>query len=338
MSRLIDALGCRNQGRAPIWLMRQAGRYLPSYRKLKEGRTLWEMFHDPETVVKVTLLPVDLLEVDGAILFTDILTVLEGLGIAYDFQEGVGPIVIDPPSNLCMRSPEEAYAHIKSAIQMLKQELKIPLLGFAGAPFTIASYMIEGRSSSDLKKTKQWLYQERSSFQKLIEDVTEATIAYLHYQIDAGIEAIQLFDTWANALGLEEFQEFSLKPMKAILEALAPRAIPTILFCRGSCLFAEELASLAPSAISLDWGYDLKKMRQKIPSSIAIQGNLDPMALFAPREILEKKVEKLLASMEGDPGYIFNLGHGILPETPLQNVQHMVDYVRNRSSPFAQAQ
>src|SRR3984957_16557955 len=154
MARLLKALKCQNEGRPPVWLMRQAGRYLPQYRKLKEGRSLFEMFHNREAIVEVSLLPVDLLQVDAAILFSDILTVLDGLNIRYDFQDGIGPVVFDPPSAIARVEPLEAYAHIIDAIGLLKQELKIPLLGFAGAPFTIASYIIEGKTSRDLRKTK----------------------------------------------------------------------------------------------------------------------------------------------------------------------------------------
>ncbi|MBI3900760.1 MAG: uroporphyrinogen decarboxylase, partial [Chlamydiia bacterium] len=287
--------------------------------------------HDTETVVETTILPVDLLGVDGAILFTDILTLLEGLSIRYDFQEGIGPVILDPPSAIHIRPPEEVYGYLTQAIYLLKKELKVPLLGFAGAPFTIASYCIEGKSSHDLKKTKEWMYRDPRGFHQLLETITEATIAYLHIQIDAGVQAIQLFDSWANALPYEEFLLYSLAPLKRITEAIKTRGIPIILFGRGRSLFVEELASLSPAAISLDWSGDLPSLRCKIPSSIAVQGNLDPMALYSPRPLLQERVERLLKRMEGDPGYIFNLGHGLLPDTPIENVHFLVDYVHNRS-------
>jgi uroporphyrinogen decarboxylase len=318
--------------------MRQAGRYLPQYRKLKAGRSLYEMFHNPATVVEVTRLPVDFLGVDGAILFSDILTVLEGLNIRYDFQDGIGPLVLDPPSALCKIDPEEVYGHITESIRLLKQELKVPLLGFAGAPFTIASYIIEGKTSRDLRKTKKWLYCDPASFKQILATITEATIAYLNAQIDAGVDALQLFDSWASALGVEEFRVFSLEPIRQIVEAMKRRHVPLILFCKGSCLFAEELASLAPTAISLDWCGDLPKIRKIIPPSIALQGNLDPMSLYAPQKEIGKRVDDLLHQMRHDRGYIFNLGHGLLPDTPVENVQFLVDYVRNRSQTFAEVQ
>lgn len=338
MSRLIDALNCRNEGRPPIWLMRQAGRYLPEYRSLKKGRALFEMFHDTETIVEVTLLPIDILGVDGAILFSDILTVLDGLNISYDFKEGIGPVVAETSDDqICRVNPNEAYSHIIESIKLLKKELKVPLLGFAGAPFTIASYILEGKTSRDLRKTKELLYRDPIRFHELLDKITDATIDYLNCQIDAGVEAVQIFDSWANALPLEEFREFSLKYMGKIVAALKRKKVPVILFCRGSCFFAEELASLSPAAISLDWSGDLAQGRKLIHPSIAVQGNLDPMALYASPEEIGRRVDLLLNKMSGEPGYIFNLGHGLLPDIPVDHVKFLVDHVRG-SPAFAQAQ
>ncbi len=325
---LLDALQCRNTGRPPIWLMRQAGRYLPEYRAMRRGRSLLEMFHCPKTIVEVTELPLNILNVDAAILFSDILTVFDGMQIRYDFQDQVGPVVFDSADAIQMRKPEEAYSHVIQGIETLKKRLEVPLLGFAGAPFTIASYLIEGKSSRDLKKTKQWLYREPESFSKLLDQITEATIAYLKCQIAAGVDAVQLFDSWANSLGIWEFREYCLKPMGKILKALD---IPVILFCRGSSLFAEELATLNPAAISIDWSGDLPTIRKSIPKTIAVQGNLDPMLLYGSQPQIAAAADRLLDGMRGDPGYIFNLGHGLLPDIPVENVKFLVDYVRLRS-------
>lgn len=326
---LLEALQCRNSGRPPIWLMRQAGRYLPEYQAMRRGRSLLEMFHDPKTIVEVTALPLEILHVDAAILFSDILTVLDGMQIHYDFQENVGPVVFDSPEMIKSRAAEDAYPHIIQSIETLKKQLSVPLLGFAGAPFTIASYLIEKRSSRDLKKTKQWLYREPESFTKLLDQITEATIAYLKCQIKAGVDAVQLFDSWANALNVWEFREYSLKPMQKIIEALD---IPVIVFCRGSSLFAKELATLKPAAISIDWSGDLPTIRQSIPKTIALQGNLDPMLLYGSQKQIAAAIDRLLDGMTDDPGYIFNLGHGLLPDIPVKNVKFMVDYVRLRSA------
>lgn len=326
---LMDALQCRNQGRPPIWLMRQAGRYLPEYRAMRRGRSLLEMFHCPKTIVETTELPLEVLKVDAAILFSDILTVFDGMQIRYDFQEDIGPVVFDSADAVEMRNPYDAYSRILQAIQILKKRLSVPLLGFAGAPFTVASYLIEGKSSRDLKKTKQLLYREPETFNRLLDQITEATIAYLKCQIEAGVDAVQLFDSWANSLGIWEFREYCLKPMQKILEAVEA---PMILFCRGSSLFAPELASLNPAAISIDWSGDLPAIRKSIPKTIALQGNLDPMLLYGSQTHIAAAIDRLLDGMHGDPGYIFNLGHGLLPDIPVKNVKFMVDYVRLRST------
>ncbi len=322
---LLDALHCRNKKRPPIWLMRQAGRYLPEYRALREGRTLLDMFHDPKTIVEVTKLPLDILQVDAAILFSDILTVFDGLGIRYDFQEGVGPVVQDSPDRIEMQDPHVAYVNVIEAIEQLKEELEVPLLGFAGAPFTVASYLIEGGSSRDLKKTKQWLFRDPEGFTKLLDQITVATIEYLNCQVRAGVDAIQLFDSWANALSIYEFRTYCLEPMRKIMKAVDH---PTLLFCRGSSLFAPELAKLQPAAISVDWSGDLLAIRDQIPRSIALQGNLDPMLLYASKEKIAEGADRLLFGMKDDPGFIFNLGHGLLPDIPVENVKFLVDHVR----------
>lgn len=325
----LEALHCRNTDRPPIWLMRQAGRYLPEYQALRRGRSLLEMFHDPKTIVEVTELPLRILNVDAAILFSDILTVLDGMQLRYDFQDNVGPVVFDSIDAIKLRPPHDAYSPVIHSIETLKKRLHVPLLGFAGAPFTIASYLIEGKSSRDLKKTKQLLFREPDTFQHLLDQITEATIQYLRSQIEAGVDAIQLFDSWANALGMWEFQQYSLKPMKKIIAALE---IPVIVFCRGSSFFAPQLATLNPAAISIDWSGDLPTIRQTIPKTIALQGNLDPMLLYGSQMQIACAIDRLLEGMKGDPGFIFNLGHGVLPDTPVKNVKFMVDYVRLKSS------
>lgn len=333
---LLNALHCHNQERPPIWLMRQAGRYLQEYQVMRKGRRLYDLFHDLEAIIQATLLPINLLQVDAAILFTDILTVLEGLSIRYDFVDGTGPVVHALPDELLMIEPQTAYAHITSAIRALKKELSVPLLGFAGAPFTIACYLIEGKTSRDQAKTKRRLFSDPAGFQELIDTLTTATIAYLNCQIDAGVDAVQLFDSWASALGVWEFREYCLKPMQKIVSAIKPR-VPIILFCRGSSLFASELASLKPSAISIDWSGDLPTIRKGIPRTIALQGNLDPMVLYGTRAGIEQATDRLLEGMQKEPGYIFNLGHGVLPDTPADHVKFLVDYVRTRSEAFAAA-
>ncbi|MCH9608862.1 MAG: Uroporphyrinogen decarboxylase [Chlamydiales bacterium] len=318
---LLDALTCKNKNRAPIWLMRQAGRYLPDYAAFKKRQSLLEMFHDPKTIVEVTKLPFASFPLDGAILFSDILTVLNGLGVSYTFDPG-------PKIDFSHFKPKKnAYPHIKIAIEQLKQELSVPLLGFAGAPFTIASYLIEGETTKTFLKMKRMLFTKPKEFEKMLDQVTEETITYLNLQIDAGVDAIQLFDSWANHIGPDEFRRFSLPYLEQIVKAIKPK-VPVIVFARG--MHAMDIAKIAPSAISLDWSYDLPKMRKRIDRSIALQGNLDPTILYGDQTMIEERASRILNAMEGDPGYIFNLGHGILPDIPFENVKFLVNYVRSR--------
>lgn len=327
-SLFLDALNCSNHThRPPIWLMRQAGRYLKSYRDLRLRYSLIEMFHHPEIIVEVTQQPLRILNLDAAIVFADLLTVLDGLGIRWNFEEGQGPIILDPVETITKIQPaEEVYAYLGEAIRQLKQELSLPLIGFAGAPFTVASYLIERKSSKDHLLTKQWMYRDPKMFHKLLQTVADAVIDLLNYQIDAGVDALQIFDSWAGVLTTPDFKEVSLHYFDYILKRIKNPKIPVILFCRGSSFFAKELASLAPAAISIDWQGELSTIRTQIPT-IALQGNLDPAVLFGPREKIKQETERILSSMQNDPGYIFNLGHGILPGTPFENVQFLVDLV-----------
>lgn len=332
---LLEALACRNQGRPPIWLMRQAGRYLPQYRALREKHSLLKLFHTPDLIVEVTMQPVSLLGVDAAILFSDILIVLDALKIKYDFQEKKGPI-IEPLSfgeklkTTSFHETKDTLSFVFEAIAALKNELKVPLIGFAGAPLTIASYLIEGGSSREFKKVKEWLYTSPESFDQLLEGICKVIGDFVELQIEAGVEAIQLFDSWANILPYSQFKSCSLKFLDILIKRVKGR-VPVILFCRNSAQVAKELSSIAPQGISIDWTGDLRTARQLIGPNIALQGNLDPSIFYGSIEEIEKEAEALLASMEGDPGYIFNLGHGMLPDAPVEKVMHLIRYVQERN-------
>lgn len=331
-SIFLNALQGKNQGRPPIWMMRQAGRYMPEYKILRKKQSLLQMFHDVEKIVEVTLLPIDLLNVDAAILFSDILSVCDGLGKPWDFEEGKGPILSEPVTpgwKFHKKSPQEAYSHITFAISELKKRLKVPLLGFAGAPFTVASYLIEGGSSKDLHKTKTWAYTDPASFHRLLDEIAQETIQYLNCQIDAGVDAVQLFDSWAGVLDTPSFHALSLHYMEKILKGI--KKVPVILFCKGACFFAEEIAKIKPAAISLDWCGQVHKIREKLPH-MPLQGNLDPMVLCGTKERIKMEADRILASMRNDPGYIFNLGHGILPQTPFENVRFLVNHVTSQQA------
>lgn len=334
-NRILHALRCRNEGRPPIWIMRQAGRYMPEYRALRGKYSFIEMCHQPELVAEVTQMPLKVFGMDAAILFSDILVIPEALGVGLRFEDGVGPIIERP-----MRSEKDIDAlpipdiasslkYVSDAIKLLQGQLKVPLLGFCGAPFTVASYMIEGGSSRDMKKTKQWMLKNPDSFHRLLTKITNSTIDYLNLQIASGVHAIQIFDSWAHVLGHHQFREFSLAYLKKLMDGVKKTNIPVILFCRGSSVFATQLAELSPAAISLDWNSNIAKMRSEISTTIALQGNLDPDILYADNAKIRAEAKLMANSMHGDKGYIFNLGHGIHPDTPTDAVKTLVDTIKS---------
>lgn len=330
---LIEALHCRNKERAPVWLMRQAGRYMPEYRALRSRHSFLEMCHTPELIAEITQQPLRAFGMDAAILFSDILVIPEALKVGLRFEDGAGPIIDRPISsaadvaNLPKVNMREALDYVAQGIKLLLPSLNVPLIGFCGAPFTLASYMIEGKTSRDMRKTKQWMLRDPASFHALLDRLADDAITYLEMQIEAGVEAVQIFDSWAGVLGHAQFHEFSLAYLKKIADRIKLK-VPVILFCRGASVFAEDLAKVNPSAIGIDWNAQLSTVRSKIPSSIALQGNLDPDMLYAPLPKLKKEVTSLLDSMKGDKGFIFNLGHGITPEVPVEAVRELVDTVK----------
>ncbi len=319
----LDALKGKNQGRPPLWLMRQAGRYMPEYRALRERVSLWELFHNSELAAEVTLLPIKRFGFDAAIVFSDILVIAEAFGLTLSFPEGKGPQVhprletARDIENLQQRPIVETLGFVKRTIELLKPALNVPLIGFCGGPFTVASYM--------MRDAKKWLCSDPTSFHLLLDKLTQASIEYLSMQVAAGAQAIQVFDSWANLLDSQEFEELSLRYLQRIVDAID---VPVILFCRGSSLRAHKLASIRPAAISFDWEGDLSAISHTLPQGIAVQGNLDPNLLRGDPEILRESVKRLLGSMRNHPGYICNLGHGILPDTPVENVQLLVEEVQ----------
>lgn len=320
--------------RPPVWLMRQAGRYMPEYRAIRAKYSFLEMCRQPELAATITQQPLKAFGMDAAILFSDILVIADALGITVHFEDGVGPIIekaLNTEKDVTLlqkRTIKETLGYVAQAISLLKPLLQVPLIGFCGAPFTVASYFIEGKSSRDLKKTKRWMLSQPDSFHQLLEKITECTIDYLEMQIAAGIDAIQIFDSWASVLAHAQFEEFSLEYLRKILNRIQHRNIPVILFAKGSSVFAKPLTHLNPAAISLDWNCDITQMRKIVPSHIALQGNLDPDILLAPNNIIRKEVQRILKGMKKDPGYVFNLGHGISPDVPTDAVKTLVDCVK----------
>lgn len=333
----LQAVCCQNSARAPVWIMRQAGRYLPDYRALRKKYSFMEMVHNPEIAAEVTLMPIHTFGMDAAILFSDILVVAEAFGVGLHFKEGSGPIIDRPLHNavqvdqLPAIHPAEKFHFIGEAIKQLVPNLNVPLIGFCGGPFTVASYMIEGGSSRDLLKTKRWMLHDPASFHRLLTRITKCSIDYLEMQIDAGVHAVQIFDSWANYLGYPQFKEYCLSYLKQIVDKLHYRKIPIILFCRGSSVYAKDLASLNPAAVSVDWNADLAQIRSQVPKNVALQGNLDPDVLYAPLNVIKQETTRLLQAMGNDPGYIFNLGHGIKPDMDPEAVMTLVETVKNFS-------
>ncbi|SJN31401.1 uroporphyrinogen decarboxylase [Sphingobacterium sp. JB170] len=331
---LIRAAQLQQTERPPVWMMRQAGRFMPEYWEIKNKYSFLEMCKTPEIAADVTMLPVDLLGIDAAILFSDILVTAEAMGGDLSFEQGVGPRFSNPirskadAANLSVDCLDK-LSYVPDAIKVIQQRLdgKLPLIGFAGAPFTILSYLVEGGSSKDFKKTKLMLNNEPELAHSILQKIADVTIQYLNLQIDAGVNAVQLFDSWALALSWNDYREFSHK-YNAYILANIKRSVPVISFCKGSSVFAPIMAEAKPDVISVDWNADLKIIKQSLPSGIAVQGNLDPFVLYADKAVIRKKILDLFERMRGEGGFIFNLGHGIMPDIPFDNVKYAIDVVK----------
>jgi uroporphyrinogen decarboxylase len=333
-----DALSCKNEDRPPLWLMRQAGRYLPSYRALRGRYSLETLFHHPELAAQVTLQPFEYFPFDASILFSDILLLLE----AFDFnvvypQEG-GPFIENPPINLHdlarikYSNVEERLSFVAETIRLLRKKLQVPLLGFCGAPVTLAAYLLGRPSKDDLKPLKSLLYQHPEEMEIFLQKIARASAEYLRMQIQAGAQAIQIFESWAGALPYELFVKFSLPFLKTLVDCVKENGVPVILFCRGSSLWVNELAELNPTAISFDTQGDLPSLASRVPKSIAIQGNLDPLLLLQHPDLVEEKARKLMQSMMEEKRFIMNLGHGVLPESRLDSIKRLVEVSRSAFS------
>ncbi len=336
-SLYLDAATCKPTSRPPIWMMRQAGRYLPEYRALRQQHGFMQMMKTPELATEITVQPIRRFGMDAAILFCDILVTAEALGSQLHFDEGIGPVIDNPIRTaedlLLMHQPdvEDVIGYVAKAIHMIKKELAstgTPLIGFCGAPFTVASYMIEGRGSVDLKKVKTIIGNQPEVLMALLDKLTDVSITYLTMQAKAGVNALQIFDTWAGLLSYRDFETFALPPIKRMIAALKPLGLPISVYCRHSGTFAPLLATTGASVISLDWQCNLADMRVLIPETIGLQGNLDPYLLLASEPVLKQRVIEILESMRGKPGFIFNLGHGVFPEVNPERVRLVVETVR----------
>ncbi|UCC49864.1 MAG: uroporphyrinogen decarboxylase [Gemmatimonadota bacterium] len=330
---------CRREpvGRVPVWLMRQAGRYMPEYRALREKHSILELCRTPELAAQVTLQPIQRFDLDAAIIFADILLPLEGLGVGLHFAVGEGPVIENP-----VRAPEDVagltsfdpvvdLGYVLEAIRIVRRELegRVPLIGFAAAPFTLASYMIEGGSSRQYLLVKSFMYQHPQVWDRLMRLVREVTRDYLAAQIEAGAQAIQMFDSWVGCLSPDDYRAYVLPHSRWVLEGLAEYSVPRIHFGTVTATLLEDMKQAGGEVIGVDWRIPIGRARGIIGPDFALQGNLDPAMLLAPRELLVRQVREILEEAGAAKGYIFNLGHGVLPPTPMENVDAVVETVHS---------
>ncbi|HET9911102.1 MAG TPA: uroporphyrinogen decarboxylase [Anaerolineales bacterium] len=322
----------------PVWFMRQAGRYMPEYRAIREKYSLLEICYHPELAAEVTLQPVRALGVDAAILFADILLPAIPLGVGLEFARGEGPVLQNPVrtmedvKRLQPVHPEKDLGYVMEAIRILRSELSIPLIGFCGAPFTVASYIVEGGSSREFLKTKMVMYSTPEVWHALMETLSGVLAEYLVAQIRAGAQAVQVFDSWVGALSPQDYEKFVLPYSQKVLQAAKAENVPVIHFGTNTTTLLPLMKRAGGDVIGLDWRIPLDDGWSLLGSDVAVQGNLDPAILFAPLPEIKVRVQDILRRAAGRPGHIFNLGHGILQHTPVENVKAVVDMAHEFSA------
>jgi uroporphyrinogen decarboxylase len=331
---------CRREAveRPPVWMMRQAGRYLPQYRKVRERADFLTMVGTPELAVEVTLQPVDILGVDAAIIFSDILVIPQAMGMKLSVEDGIGPRFHDPlraPGDFARLKdivPEEHLGYVLDALRLARRELegRVPLIGFAGAPWTLASYMIEGGGSKGFTTAKRFLAEEPAAAHRLLSRLAKAVGAFLKAQVSAGAQVVQLFDSWANALGPEDFRAFALPYLAEAVHIAKSAGAPVIAFAPGAGWALEEIArATGADVLGVDWQTEATVAnRRAAPFPVALQGNLDPCWLYAPPDVIRERTIAMLRAF-GGRGHIANLGHGILPDVPVEHARVFVDTVKS---------
>lgn len=335
--RFLDACWGKPVDRTPVWLMRQAGRYLPEYMAVRSKCTFLELCKTPELAAEVTIQPVDILGVDAAIMFSDILTPVEPMGMKLDFVPG--PVFESPIRSMAdvekLRIPqmEQDVPYVLETIKILRRELagKVPLIGFGGAPFTLACYMVEGKGSKDFAQIKRMMYAAPDVYAALMEKITTMSIEYLNAQIAAGAQCIQIFDTWGGILSPADYERYVIPYTTRLINGLNRMETPVIHFVKGSGAMLDTVKKAGGDVMGLDWHVNLGAARDLIGPKMAVQGNLDPTVLYATPEIIEREVKRVLDENAGRPGHIFNLGHGILPTVPPENAKFMVECVHRLS-------
>jgi uroporphyrinogen decarboxylase len=328
--------------RTPVWLLRQAGRYMAEYRALREKHSMLELVRTPELAAEVTLMPVDAFGVDAAIVFSDILPPLVGMGLDLEFVKGDGPRIRNPISRprdvdlLAVPPAEETMAGTLEAIALVRGELEprdVPVIGFAGAPFTLASYAIEGGSSKDFSRTKAFMLSEPAAWRRLLAKLVTMQADYLLAQVRSGAQALQVFDSWAGrALGRSDYLRYVAPHNRELFAAVARGGVPVINFSLGTSAYLEDAAGCGGDVVGLDWQLPLDEAWQRVGLDRPVQGNLDPAALLAPWRELQPRIDDVLDRAGGRPGHVFNVGHGLVPQTPPHNVRRLVEHVRERTS------
>ncbi len=338
--RVIRALLGQEVDYTPLWLMRQAGRYLPEYRALREkAGSFLAMSTNPDLATEITLQPLERYDLDAAILFSDILMIPHAMNLGLKFASGEGPIFERPVrsakdvEDLPIPDPLDDLGYVIKAVELIKRDLanKVPLIGFAGSPWTVATYMVEGRSSKNFVTIKRMLYNEPELLHKLLRKISKATIAYCYAQLEAGADAIMLFDTWGGVLRPQDYFEFSLHYMQDIITrlptALNGRKFPKIIFTKNGGQHLERIADTEVDAIGLDWTIDIGEAKARVGDRVALQGNLDPAILYAKPEVIAKAAGEIIQAVGAHKGHVFNLGHGITPEVNPEHVAALIEAV-----------
>jgi len=334
----LDACYGKKTSHTPVWYMRQAGRYMPEYRKLKEKHTILEIIKTPELAAQVALQPIHILNVDAAILFADIMTPLVGIGVDLDIVESIGPVIKNPIRTskdvkaLRKLEPAEDIPYLLETIKILKKELtnKVPVIGFSAAPFTLASYLVEGKPTRDFIQTKTFMYNDIKGWDLLMKKLSDLIIVYLQSQVKAGVQALQLFDSWVGSLSEEDYIAYVLPYTKRIFETLRSENVPLIHFGTNTAGLLHSFASVDCDVIGVDWRMPISKAWKVLSYQKAIQGNLDPVILLSDFSVVKKHVEAIFTSLPKREGFIFNLGHGVCQQTPVENLIKLTEYIHQK--------
>ncbi len=340
----INALLKKEVTRTPIWVMRQAGRYLPEYRATrKKAGDFLTLCKSSDLACEVTLQPLERFDLDAAILFSDILTIPDAMGLGLHFVEGEGPKFTNPLNTLQdienLKKPDvsQELSYVSEAVSVIKKNLKgrVPLIGFTGSPWTLATYMIEGGSSKTFSKVKGLMYENPKHMHQLLDVLADTIIDYLNSQIESGADSVMIFDTWGGLLNKESYENFSLRYMSKIVDGITReyegKIIPVTLFTKGGSAWLEQIADTGCDAIGIDWTIEIGEAERRVGGQVALQGNLDPSVLFASQEVIKTEVNKILGQFKGSTGHVFNLGHGITPEVNPESMKFLVDAVHSYS-------